>query len=428
MEEDIEYITFDGDVLTKSDFRDEIINMYVTANLEGLTKITDFSIGSEAYHISDVVASYVLEHRELIDLNYRMSMIHMAEGEFLDNMGDMRGVHRIGASPSVGEVTLTRLGDDNSVPIVVPDGLQVATIDAISFLIDNDGEDIIIDAGTDSVAVNAICEQEGYYTNVLANTITLVMGDMGNIIGVNNESAFTEGTDIEDDDTYRNRILLSPFNVPTGTLAWYENFSNELESIHDTYVVKGTTVLDPDIIINFNPSDRTDIVTRLDLNDYNEDNSIESTSSGEMTKARADLIELFSMKEYDIVGTKKGFHLAEYKEVLADTGSISYIYGVVLDTGYALAAVKPLIKQKIIDFNNEAMIGIGCNVGVLASIIENEVEGVKICKIVSYDGTDYVELVEPISVGATEVYNIDLTSIEDKIQLINFNMSVSVEE
>ena len=92
VEEDIEYITFDGDTITKSNIRDEIINKYISANFDGLTKITDFNIGSEAYHLADVMASYILEHRELIDLNYRMSMIHYAEGEFLDNFGDMLGL------------------------------------------------------------------------------------------------------------------------------------------------------------------------------------------------------------------------------------------------------------------------------------------------------------------------------------------------
>ena len=80
VEEDTDFITFDGDVLTKSGYRDEIINKYMQANIDGLTKITDFTIGSEAYHLADVMASLMLEHRELIDLNYRMSMIYTAEG------------------------------------------------------------------------------------------------------------------------------------------------------------------------------------------------------------------------------------------------------------------------------------------------------------------------------------------------------------
>ena len=179
VEEDIEFITFDGDSITKSDYRDEIINKYISANLDGMTKITDFTIGSEAYHLADVMASFILEHREMIDTNYRMSMIHTAEGEFLDNFGDMAGVHRIASSPSVGEVTFTRLGTDTSTSIVISDGTQVSTEDAISFIVDNDGEDLVLESGVNTITANVICEQEGAYTNVLANTIVLVMGDLG---------------------------------------------------------------------------------------------------------------------------------------------------------------------------------------------------------------------------------------------------------
>ena len=48
VEEDIEYTTLDDDTITKSDIRDEIQEMYLDANKEGYTQITDFSIGSDA--------------------------------------------------------------------------------------------------------------------------------------------------------------------------------------------------------------------------------------------------------------------------------------------------------------------------------------------------------------------------------------------
>ena len=191
VEEDIEFETFDGDTITKSEIRDDIINMYLQASLDGMTQINDFTIGSEAYHLADVMASFILEHRELIDLNYRMSMIHTCEGEFLDNFGDMVGVHRRGSSPSVGVVTFTRLGTDTSSQIVIADGSQVATDDAISFVVDNDGEDLMIESGGVSVDAPVICEQEGAYTNVLPNTVTLVMGDLGNRVSCTNEEQFT---------------------------------------------------------------------------------------------------------------------------------------------------------------------------------------------------------------------------------------------
>ena len=425
VEEDISFTTFDGDTITKSDFRDEIISKYVQANIDGLTKITDFTIGSEAYHLADVMATYILEHRELVDLNYRMSMIHTAEGEFLDNFGDMVGVHRIGSSPSVGSVTFTRLGEDTSQPIVIPDGSQVATVDAISFIVDNDGEDIIIGSGETSVSCNVLCEQEGSYTNVLAGTVVLVMGDLGNLVSVTNSSSFTEGADIEGDDDYRDRILLSPYEVPMGTLAWYENVSNELDSVHDTKVSKGSTQLEDDVIITFNPSDWTDTVTRLDLNDYNEDNSIESTSTGVMTQARADLIELFSMREYDMVGITRGYHLCSRVNVLPKVNNHNPIFAILLDTNYTLEMVEDNIIDKIDEFVNDVSISVEFLPSSLTSIIENEVAGVNSCRIVNFDGSSYTEVVEQVDIDDDEVAWIDTSNVD--VAVMRFNVDIEVE-
>lgn len=432
MEEDIEFITFDGDVITKSDIRDEIIDNYINSSLDGLTKITDFNIGSEAYHLADVMASFILEHRELIDLNYRMSMIHTAEGEFLDNMGDMRGIHRYGSSPSIGTVKFTRLSENTDEVIYIADGTQVSTTDAISFIVDA-GEDVdylIIDSGETEITANVICEQEGSYTNVLPNTIVLVMGDIGSKVSVTNEEKFTEGSDIESDDDYRQRIILSPFDVPIGTLQWYENMVNELEDsngnklIHDSYVVKGLTSIDADIIINFNPTNRNDVVTRLDLNEYNEDNDYESTVTGVMTKGRESIIELFSMKEYDVVGIKREYHMANQKTILSNGNGIEYIFGVVLENGYSLNTLKQNIKNKIIDFNKDASIGLYFNPSVLALMIENEIEGINLCKIIKKENGSYQEMLEPIEVDEIEVFDIDMDNIENKIQTIDFNVNV----
>ena len=423
VEEDIEFITFDGDTITKSDYRDEIINKYIQANLDGLTKITDFSVGSEAYHLADVMASYMLEQRELVDTNYRMSMIHSAEGEFLDNFGDMIGVHRKGSSPSRGEVVFTRLSEDTTDSITISDGTVVATIDAISFIVDNDGVDLVIGSGDTTISANVLCEQEGAYTNVLPNTITLVMGDIGQLVSVANPSQFIDGEDIESDDDYRARILLSPYEVPVGSLAWYENTSLELESVHDVRCSKGVVVADADVRITFNPTDWDDLVTRMDLNDYNETNSIESASTGLMTKARADLVELFSMKEYDIVGVTREYHLAERVDVLDGN---EYLFALLLDSNYTLNMVLDDVIEKIEWFNKDAMIGVEFNPGNIAGIIENEVDGVVVCKIVLYDSQDekYTEIVEQTSIGDTEVYQIDMTDIEERIVELSFNLEI----
>ena len=428
VEEDIEFITFDGDSITKSDYRDEIINKYISANIDGMTKITDFTIGSEAYHLADVMASFILEHREMIDTNYRMSMIHTAEGEFLDNFGDMAGVHRYASSGSVGGVTFTRLGTDTSTAIVIADGTQVSTEDAISFIVDNDGEDLVLESGVNTISANVICEQEGAYTNVLANTIKLVIGDLGSLVSVNNANAFTGGTDIEEDDDYRARILLSPYEVPVGTLAWYENCSLTLDSVHDVLVEKGETLLDADVIITFHPVSWTDTVIREDINDYNQSDDYENPATSTMLKARADLVDLFQMKEYDVIGIVMSFNLATPTLVLEGDANVDYYFAVLLETNYSLDMVKQNIIDKIETFNADAMIGVEFNPNAIASIIENEVEGVNSCRVVKKEDDSYTEVVEPVSMQPHELYQIDLTDISDRIKLLQFNLDITLED
>lgn len=404
-EEDIEFITFDGDSIRKSDYRDDIINRYISANMDGLTKITDFTIGSEAYHLADTMAQFLLEHREMIDTNYRMSMIHTAEGEFLDNFGDMAGVHRYGSSPSTGNVLFTRLGTDTTDSIIIPDGTQVSTDDAISFLVDNDGEDLILESGATSISTTVVCEQDGAYTNVLENTITLVMGDLGRLVSVTNESPMTEGADIEEDDDYRARILLSPYEVPAGTLAWYEKVALTLDSIHDVRVEKGITQSFADIIITYNPVDWTDT-----------------------SIAQSDLEGLFDMKEYDVAGVTTDFVLCSRKGVLIPTESVNYLFAVLLDGDYTLDMVKDNVIAKIVQFNKDVMIGVEFSPSALSSIIENEVTGVKSCRIVKAEGGSYTEVVEPVSLTAEEICQVDTTNIENRIAVMQFNIDIEEVE
>lgn len=405
VEEDTEFITFDGVTISKSDYRDEIINKYIRANMDGLTKITDFSIGSEAYHISDIMASLMLEHREMVDTNYRMSMIHTAEGEFLDNFGDPAGVHRYGSSPSQGEVTFTRLNTESTNQIIIPDGLVVSTEDAISFVVDNDGENLTMDSGVNNVTCNVLCEQEGAYTNVLPETVTLIMNDLASQLSVTNVSEMTGGRDIEGDDDYHSRILLSPFSVPAGTLGWYENVALTLESIHDVKVEKGLTQVEKDIKIIYNPVDWSD--TSIALND---------------------LTELFAMKEYNAAGVTLDFILCSPVPVL--TGENVVYFALLLDINYTIDMVKDSVIEKINQFNDDALIEIEFNPGSLASIIENEIEGIDTCRIVEYDSTNerYTEIVEPITLEENEKYVVDLTDIETRIREMRFNLDIELEE
>lgn len=418
VEEDISLTTFDNDTITKEDYRNQIIDYYISAEQEGLTQITDFTIGSEAYHLADTMASLMLETREQINTAYEQILIHTCVGEFLDDKGDMAGVHRIGSSPSTGTIRFTRTSRTNDT-IIIPNNTVVTTDDAISFILDTD-EDIILANGMNSVDVDIICEQDGAYTNVDPNTITIVMGSVGAYVTCTNPDACVDGCDIETDDEYRDRIILSNDSVATGSLYWYKNTALDLDYTEDVKVRKGTLITEPDIVITFKPT-TYETVTRADLKEYSEDNTYESTSTGVMLKAREELIEHFLRDEYNLAGINVGYHLVEEKTVLKNSGGAEYLFGVSVKTGYTLNDLKASISAVINKYNKDMVINTEFLPSTLALLIE-EVTGVNTCRLIKKTGTTYEEVTSTVNAGENEVITVDTTNLNNRIVPINFNI------
>ena len=438
VEEDITFETFDGDIITKNGLRQEVIDKYVTAATNGDSKVTDFSTGSEALHLADVIAGFLLDIRALIDNNYLMSMIHTMQGEFLDNYGDMVGVHRQPASPSYGEVTFTWLSSANKDnPIDIYDGTVVATDDSITFMVDllEGTEKVTLEPTASSITVPVQCELDGAYTSINPNTIAIVMdSNLANYVSVNNEKAFVkesgeyyeEGTDIEDDDTYRNRIIEAPSNAPTASLEWYNNIAMEYvgqeltETIndelcytgcHDLRVDKSLTEADIDII--FNPMDR----------------SVMDPDDSSKTRCEVNLINHFNLTNWCVAGILINYILSEQVSVLVESGYTFY-FALLLEADYTLSMVKENVKKVITSFNKDANVSNEFSPSILASLIEDGVEGIATCKIVKYDTTaqTYAEVVAPVEMEDNEVYQVDTTSIDDRIVELSFNVCITPDE
>ena len=295
---------FDGTTLEKDDVIDYLKSKYDQAYYNGLTKVTDFNEGSEAYHLLDTIASLFLEAREDINDNYLMSMIHTQEGEFLDNTGDSLGIYRKPASPSTGYVVIyynaTALTADEILndgagtvcdledPVILED-LVVMTDDSISFIVD-DADSYL--NGKKYIKLEATCEYEGEYTNVLEDTITIIENDLPAGVKVTN-TAFSGGTDIESDDDYRARILDHPNNSPTGSINWYKTipFVDEgvVNLVHDIVPSKEGVSADEDLLLIYNPIDK--------------DETEEEYSGGQ-----ADIIGTFYPSEYALRVIRRPHH------------------------------------------------------------------------------------------------------------------------
>ena len=409
VEQDVEFITFDGDTILKSDYRNEIIDQYIQSEYDGLTKITDFTVGSEAYHLADIMAVLMLEKREDTDSNYRMSMIHYAEGEFLDNFGDMAGVHREQSSPSVGEVTFSLRIPSTDI-VTIPADTVVATDDAISFILT---DDVTIYPGDTTGTGEVICEQEGEFTNVLPETVNIIISDLDiNGLSVTNDDYFYDGADIEEDDDYRARILASPGNAPTGSVTWFGNVAmnddNVASSVHDVFVRKNVAGYDEDLVMYY----------RALNND-----------------AYQNLVDLFEEPEYDIVGVNLAFVAGEPVTVLPasttiEGDSVEYLFAVVLDDDVELTDVADDVEAAIIEYNSNANLGNEFHPDGLVVEIE-DVEGVFRCRIVEHNITQstYSEVTDNnynVACFDNEYYSVDMTDIEDRITEASFSIDLSI--
>jgi len=348
-------------------------------------------------------------------------MIHYAEGEFLDNFGDMAGVHRHQSAPSVGEVTFT-LAEASTDIVEIPADTVVATDDAISFILT---DDVTIYPGELSGSGEALCEQDGEFTNVLPGTVNIIISELEiNGLSVTNEDYFYDGADVEEDDEYRARILNAPGNVPTGSLPWFENVAMNDESVqntvHDVIARKNVATYDEDIVMYFRALDETDTVV------------IDGVT---VLRAYAELVTLFEEPEYNIVGITMAFEAGESKTVLPASTTVSgdtinYLYAVVLDDDVQLSDVLDDIEGVIIAFNDDAKLGNTFSPDTLVAEIEDSVEGVFRCRIVEHNVTDstYSEVTDNnynITCNNDEYYAIDETNLDNRITEAAFTIDLT---
>lgn len=429
-EEDIEFTTLDGDDITKSDIRDEIQEMYLDANTEGHTKITDFSIGSEAYHLIDTMANLMLEHIEMSDDNAKQLLISTAEGEFLDSWGDRVGVHRGTASASEGVVTFslpTGYASENT--ITIPVGTVVSTGDAIGFTTETE---VILNSTNLTGTAEVVSEEDGEYNNVLAGTIVHILSDsVPNIVTVSNESAMTGATDIEEDDPYRQRLILAPFNFPVNSRRWFMTAplddESVAEAVSDLYSVK-SDLSTTDMLLYFKPttlgSELTDCNCQADLREYENDDVVM------MTKAECRLKQFFNLEENDIVGLNLSILPASSKTFLVDEEidgvEYSYAIAVMWDSedypNATLSSVSDSVRSVIAQFNDDGLIGNSFVATNLAVLIEEQVEEVTVCRIVQTDGENYREVTDEMQVNQNEYYianpNVDIIKASFKSVIV----------
>lgn len=164
-----------------------------------------------------------------IDFFARQVIIDTADAEYLERWASVWGIGRTSASPATGNVTMT--GNSGT---VIPAGMTLQRSDGAQF---TTTAAVTIAAGTATVPV--IASDAGLPGNTLAGTrLTLAAQTFGvSATATVTVDGLVGGTDIEGDDSLRDRLLFRIRNPPQGGAALdYDAWAREVAGVTRVWV------------------------------------------------------------------------------------------------------------------------------------------------------------------------------------------------
>lgn len=189
----------------------------------------DFTNVNDIYGYSEVSAQVAnagimqFEKERDIDNHIRGNFIRYSGGSALEELGARVGVYREEGAFATDYVTLTLPNAPDEL-YTVSAGFECSTRDNIIF---ESTEDVMVNIGETEVNIPVRCIEIGSIGNVLEGTITNILTTLEFEATVRNGSDFTNGIDIEDDESYKESIMESPNNYRVGTSAWFETIAKK---------------------------------------------------------------------------------------------------------------------------------------------------------------------------------------------------------
>lgn len=235
--DDVSFYNLIGEEISRETLVNQMINYYIMKLEVGETKVTDFNEGSEIRNLLEAIAVdlYALmdEQNELIKIGF----IDSAEGEFLDKHGanPFINLERDTGSEATGYVVFT-IPEVLASDLIIEEGTLVATEDGLEFATDGEG---LISAGETTSQIPVTCLTVGADGNVGIGEITVIDDENISIPGltVNNTEALTNGTDYEEDEEYRERLLAYVRQDDFGSMGYYTKLGEEIDGVHDVLLV-----------------------------------------------------------------------------------------------------------------------------------------------------------------------------------------------
>lgn len=197
----------------------------------------------------DAVSYIFYQVAQYIDNAGKQNLLKYSMGDFLDNIGARCGVERNPAMPATVTVRFT-LTEAQESDYVIPAGTQVAAADSDDIYFSTD-RDVTIPAGDTYADVACTCMTDGDEGNGYSvGSINELVDTLPYIDNISNVTVSDGGTDIEDDDSYAERIYLAPSIYSTaGTEDAYMYHAKSASSLVDDVIVYSPSACNVNVII-----------------------------------------------------------------------------------------------------------------------------------------------------------------------------------
>lgn len=257
-----------GDEISQESILEDLISYYQTLHDENKTKITDFSEGSEVRTLLEVLSHLAYNIREEQNNTIANHFINSADDEYLDLLGANPNVtlERIEGAAASGLVKFS-IDTAATSEITIPTDTSVNS-DSQEYITTDEG---IISIGETYTYVPVECVVEGADGNC-------EIGEINNCddfqeLTVTNDEAFIDGSDEEDDENYRTRLLEYIRADNFGSRGYYENILLSLDNVHDIKTNDSTYLID--YYINTNSHSNNILATTEAIEYFNNNNNVQ---------------------------------------------------------------------------------------------------------------------------------------------------------
>ena len=266
--EEVTFNNVNGEEISLSNLVSQMINYYEQKLEIGETKITDFNEGSEIRNILEAFAILGYAIMEEQNDNSKIAFINLSEGGWLDRIGELPFINleRITGAEAEGNLTFsieTALEEEYTIPAETivessETGMEYITLN-----------DCVIPAGELSATVIAECMVVGSEGNVPAGSIDTITDDTVDteLVSVTNEYAFENGSDYEEDEEYRERLLATNQKEGFGSIGHYKDLCESVDGVHDVKLIDNATYTKKVIVNGFSKpvedSVYLDVITEL---------------------------------------------------------------------------------------------------------------------------------------------------------------------